>query len=550
MKEYKSKAGGRPLYNEDIQNLQELSLSMTEFLKGSGLSFVLSGCEITSRSTDDGLVARSVSSGYVFLNGKIRKVEARDIGTVPPPVYICERNTSTGNGITYADRTSDEQFIDYEGEVRTSQETLSGQYLTSEDGNAFPDVKTAFFNHYSLVKDTGVEQYVRSFTTFGNGIKTAIVKLLKSNVSADVTIDQDGNFTVILGTYLEHQYSLVFYRESGELGVNDNGKPVWRMSVNADGTITMPPMSLGDIIVNGNVDAADIVANTVRAVTVTADSLVCTDRTNELMYLRSGMEEIDGNGEGKWLAPFLKFIAKSGTVTSETLVHIFRNTVRIGTPSMSVDFRLDNERRELNVSRTVHAPNLVSDGDIYENGQKLSDVYLKKATNTSGDSGWVNLINARTGEPIPGLMARNKYDILLQIRGTIPKDILQYPYGGSSYMAKLPIRIPEELSFGDTEEAPIGNSYYATFGGGGMNIPVKSTVNVLFTFVATLSPIGIGGHSPEVNVDCVLGVKSDRCLYLLGARFPDGCTWNGHNDDSCAPYALDDVALNIRTLMI
>lgn len=555
MKEYKSKTGGRPLYNEDIHNLQELALSMTEFLNGSKLSFVLSGCEITVRNGNGGETTRSISSGYVYLNGKIRHVEARDIGTVPLPVYICERNTDTGNSISYADKTSDEQFIDYEAEIRTSQETLSGQYIEADsDERGFPDVKTSFFNHYSLIKDTDLEQYVKSLTTFGNGIKTALVRLLKSNVSADLTIDTEGNLVITLGNHLDHQYSMVLYRATGELGVNDNGKPVWKMSVNDDGTLNMPPMSMGDIKINGKVDAGDVIAAAIDSASVTTKTLECVDKGSGETYLQSGTEIVDGIGvdEGKWLSPFLKFIGRNGNVTSTMLMHLFGNTMRLGNGDISVDLQLNGTTRQLELNRALKAPSIVSAGDIYENGKKLEDIYLKKATDkVEGDgNGWFNLINANTGEPIPGLMIRNKYDILLQIKGSIPKDLLQYPYGGSSYMARLPIRVPEGFGFGDAEELAIGSSFYSTFNGYNRNIPTNGSNKALFTFVATLNPMGMGGHSSSDTVaDCILGVKADRYLYIFGARFQDGCYWNGHHNDGCAPYAKGEVPLNIRTLM-
>lgn len=551
MKEYKSKTGGRPLYNEDMHNLQELALSITEFFGGSGLSFVLSGCEITARNGEGGDMARSVSSGYVYLNGKVRRVEAREIGSVPLPVYICEKDIDTGNGITYADMTSDEQYIDYGAEVRTSQETLSGQYITADDDTqGFPNVKTCFFNHYSLIKDTDLEQYVKSLTTFGNGIKTAFVKLLKANASADVTIDTDGNLVMTLGNYLDHQYSLMLYKTTGELGICDNGKPMWKMGVNADGKLIMPPMSVGDIAINGKAEAGEVKADTIEATSVSVKSIECKDNENDTSYMLIGAEETEGKNvdEGKWKAPYLRFTSKSGNTVAETLIRIYGNTINLSNGKMSVDLQLNPTSRKLDFDKGLHAPEIVSEGDIYENGKKLEDTYLKKAT---GDNGWHELVNANTGEAIPGLKVRNKYDMLLQIKGTIPKELLQYPYEGSNYMARLPIRVPETISFGDSEGMPIGSSFHSTLDGSNRNIPTDASNKALFTFVATLSPMGIAGHSSsKVDADCILAVKSDRYLYLLGARFADGCCWNGRHFDNNAPYALGDVVLNLRTLMV
>ena len=70
MKEYRSKSGGRYIFNEDIENLQELALSMTSMFKDSGVNFVISGCEITVTEDDDQYTI-TVGSGFAFINDKM-----------------------------------------------------------------------------------------------------------------------------------------------------------------------------------------------------------------------------------------------------------------------------------------------------------------------------------------------------------------------------------------------------------------------------------------------------------------------------------------------
>ena len=80
MKEYVASTGGRYTYVDDILNLQELALSMTAIFSGCE-NFIVSGCEVTGNT---------VSSGYVWINGKVRYFEG--CNTAMFPYYIYEKN--------------------------------------------------------------------------------------------------------------------------------------------------------------------------------------------------------------------------------------------------------------------------------------------------------------------------------------------------------------------------------------------------------------------------------------------------------------------------
>ena len=62
MKEFASQTGGRYTYIDDIMNLQDLALAFASIFDGCG-DFIISGCKVNGNS---------ISSGYVFINGKIR----------------------------------------------------------------------------------------------------------------------------------------------------------------------------------------------------------------------------------------------------------------------------------------------------------------------------------------------------------------------------------------------------------------------------------------------------------------------------------------------
>ena len=85
MKEFQYKNGGRRLYNEDIDRLQELSLAFNAILAGAKLNIVLSGCNVR-RTLSTGYSTKyniEVSAGYAYINGKVRDVPSYSVNDVP-----------------------------------------------------------------------------------------------------------------------------------------------------------------------------------------------------------------------------------------------------------------------------------------------------------------------------------------------------------------------------------------------------------------------------------------------------------------------------------
>ena len=67
MKEFQTKAGGRYLFNEDFENLQDLILSSHSIFKDCGGNFVIYGLGYNSTSHKFG-------AGLVWLAGKLRSI--------------------------------------------------------------------------------------------------------------------------------------------------------------------------------------------------------------------------------------------------------------------------------------------------------------------------------------------------------------------------------------------------------------------------------------------------------------------------------------------
>lgn len=105
MHEYRYKTGGRRLYNEDIERLQDLALSCTEFFASAGINFVINGCKVTLE-TSGNQTTWTIEEGYVYLNGKIRHVAPQTLtGDATLTPYIIADDYD-GPNIKYADGTT------------------------------------------------------------------------------------------------------------------------------------------------------------------------------------------------------------------------------------------------------------------------------------------------------------------------------------------------------------------------------------------------------------------------------------------------------------
>lgn len=231
MKEYKSKEGGRHLYNDDIHNLQDLALSVTEMFKNSSQNFVINGCNVTTVNSAGGDIT-TVSEGYIWLNNKIRKVEQRVMTGVTFPLYIVPTEASV-NQIIYADNTTGEEYTEYKAEVRTNTETVSGNFTTGSD-NQFPSLRNTFFNQYALIKNVTSEQQVTSPSRFtGTTYMSQPFVFNPSNTqqNAKMSVDTNGNLTITLGS-ATNAYRLVFEKSTGILSLrNSASNIIWKIGV-------------------------------------------------------------------------------------------------------------------------------------------------------------------------------------------------------------------------------------------------------------------------------------------------------------------------------
>ena len=215
MKEYIAQTGGRYTYSDDIINLQELALSMTAIFSEC-TPFIISGCEIEGGS---------ISSGYVWLGGKVRRFEG--VQSVAFPYYIYESNNH--ETVVYANEVNKRGRSCYlsigSNTIPTTPDTVTGvapTFLTIT-ADYTPRLIDKFFGRYALLLNTTSQrQRVEKDVIFSGEV--AVEKEIKS--SEGVTV-QDGkgkflkakikdNGDISLGVYLSELLK-------AEIVINESG---------------------------------------------------------------------------------------------------------------------------------------------------------------------------------------------------------------------------------------------------------------------------------------------------------------------------------------
>ena len=189
MKEYRSRNSGRYVFNEDIHNLQDLALSPVELFKDAGEDFVLSGCAITVTHSN-GIYTVSVASGFVYLDGKIRRVAAFSGTTALINTIGIYATQPTAPQITYFNGDTDFQYNDFAAEVKLNYDNVNSDdciiAICDNSHYTFPGLRT-FFKHYCLVNNGTVDHFgtasidnadITSLAINGNNINDILTMIL------------------------------------------------------------------------------------------------------------------------------------------------------------------------------------------------------------------------------------------------------------------------------------------------------------------------------------------------------------------------------------
>lgn len=187
MNEYQSHNGGRPLYNDDIKNLQDLALAFSSLFMDCGLDFVISGCNVIEEN--DKLY---IGEGYVWLDNKILKLNKTLMTGLSSPYSIIHVTKEPDEKIIYEDATTGNNCIMHYAEVRGDSQSVPEKVIRQNSDGSWPNLKTAFFGHYAILKDE-----VQTFTSKTIFNEVAATKMfLNPNGQAEIYVE-NGNKVVV-----------------------------------------------------------------------------------------------------------------------------------------------------------------------------------------------------------------------------------------------------------------------------------------------------------------------------------------------------------------
>ncbi len=207
MKEFVTKRGGRYLFNEDFDNIQDTINVIAKFFEDSGLAFVISGCKV------DG---NYITGGYVFLDGKIRKVERTDVSGIQPPYCICAHDIEYKRN--YKDGTNNVVAVDYKTNIVPLSDNPTSAYIVSDSEGVFPPLINTMMNHYLLV-DNGDEvdgQDISSISSYDNVRVKNLGLNASGGVRVSIYIKDDGT---LVCEYINHVSSITRRIEVGVDGM-------------------------------------------------------------------------------------------------------------------------------------------------------------------------------------------------------------------------------------------------------------------------------------------------------------------------------------------
>lgn len=183
MKEYIAETGGRYTYADDILNLQELALSMTSIFSNSS-DFIISGCEY---------MGNDLTSGYVWINGKVRYFTGCKNATTPYFIYENNENET----VTYANEINKKGRLLYlcTGGTTIPEVTdrVTGkvpQYIEITPAYA-PRFAEKFFGKYAVLLDSPFsKQTIKKDLVLAG--KLSVEKDLESKTTISVVNEQNG----------------------------------------------------------------------------------------------------------------------------------------------------------------------------------------------------------------------------------------------------------------------------------------------------------------------------------------------------------------------
>lgn len=382
MKEYVADAGGRYTYVDDILNLQELALSMTSIFSGCD-DFIISGCGITGNA---------VSSGYVWLNGKVRYFEGCPAATFP--YYIYEANST--DTVVYAGDLNKRGRNNYlctgSPILPTVPDALTGKVprFIEITGSYAPRFIDKFFGHYAVLLETPFskqtikkELVVTGKLTTENGMesKTAVSVVSPSGYSLRNLVKENGNAS--FGSYL-------------------NGLLVSEICISTDGCVSF--LKEGKVMARLDENGVYYTRSSGRTARIGSLLISGNSLNNAADETDEGSVDINIGGLEEGTSMFRDFRVFDGKQTGTVLLHVKGNT---GTVKVNGAFLVSNSGKGITLACSDYkkdARELVGalhytdsqDNEIAVAGYVSKEDYDFSLTNTIGDilltpKGYVNV---------------------------------------------------------------------------------------------------------------------------------------------------------------
>ena len=217
MKEFFGQYGGRTLFNEDIEDLRELGLSFHHIFDDFGGNFIISGCEVNVVRTSTSTTTQ-ISSGYVWLDGKIRAVSNSSFKGYYGPLYIAPKN-SDGKSIHYATRGVS-GFMSKNYGTTVTNSIPSASYIVCNANDRYNNIVNKFYDKYVVTKGDN-KQVVKSKTNIQK-ILCAKNAVIAGDTSTSLYLDNDGKLTVAISKNNMLKYKYIIFGGISVYDANDN----------------------------------------------------------------------------------------------------------------------------------------------------------------------------------------------------------------------------------------------------------------------------------------------------------------------------------------
>jgi hypothetical protein len=253
MKEFSAETGGRYTYADDIENLQELSLAFAQIFDDCD-NFIVSGCEVSSGS---------ISAGYVYLNGRLRKFSGAT-GISSWPQYIYELNSTESvpyeSGTTKVGRNVYGCAVAKSVPVTKDPLTSKVPQSISIASTGGKRMKDAFIGKYALLLNPASDtQTVNSAVNFsktlqalGSLVANKDVKIVSGSLTTTLSYDSSAFNVILSGGTNTYKFSLI---DGTGFGFYVNGNLVAKINASAitfNQPVTASKGTFGGLVMHDN----------------------------------------------------------------------------------------------------------------------------------------------------------------------------------------------------------------------------------------------------------------------------------------------------------